>query len=44
LNKLVKIPGMTLECEIDNTAYGSSGDFLKSAFENGMRFINMLKQ
>jgi sugar phosphate isomerase/epimerase len=43
LNKLAKIPDMTLECEIDNTAYASSADFLRSAFENGMRFIKMLK-
>lgn len=44
LNKLTKIPNITLECEINNTAYASGTDFLKSAFENGMKFVKMLKQ
>ena len=44
LNKLERIPPITLECEMRSSGYGTLETFLKDAFDNGKRFIKMLKR
>jgi len=43
LNKLSKIPDITLECEMENTVYQEPDGFLTAAHRQGMRFIEMVK-
>jgi len=44
LNKLARIPDLTMECEMPNSHYSSSEAFLKAAFDQGRRFMGMLKR
>jgi len=43
LNKLTKIPRLTLECEMPNSSYKSADAFLKASYDSGLRFCEMLK-
>jgi sugar phosphate isomerase/epimerase len=43
LNKFEKIPDLTLECEMRFSQYHSSADFLKGSYDNGLKFLEMLK-
>jgi sugar phosphate isomerase/epimerase len=44
LNKLERIPDITMECEMENCNYASPESFLKASHDKGMRFIEMLKK
>ncbi|NIS15295.1 MAG: sugar phosphate isomerase/epimerase [candidate division Zixibacteria bacterium] len=44
LNKLERIPDITLECEMENSNYATAEKFLEAAYNKGMQFIEMLKR
>ena len=43
LNKLERIPDITMECEMAYSHFGQTESFLKAAYEAGKRFMGMLK-
>ncbi|HDS01741.1 MAG TPA: sugar phosphate isomerase/epimerase [candidate division Zixibacteria bacterium] len=44
LNKLERIPDITLECEMENCNYATAEKFLEAAYNKGMQFTEMLKR